>query len=547
MNGEIIQIFNSGTNNVFLIKKRIMRKTVGLFLFIFILGFDVQAQITFNSEIGNILYNNCTTCHRTGGIATFPIENYTDAFAHKTDIASYTSTGKMPPWPPDANYVHHAFERILSAGEVQKIQDWVNSGAPEGVAPAPVLPIFPSNGELAGTADTLITMPSYTIPNLGGSDVYRCFPVASGLTIDKSIRGIEAIPGNRSVVHHVLIYYDTTGQCLTLDAGDPGPGYTGFGGVGIASAKLVGAWVPGSTPYFLPSGMGIKVSANGYYIMQIHYPASGVGQSDNTSLRIFYTSGAVRNVSLDAVLNFVTNMTDGPLIIPANQTKTFHEEYTIPPLNISVLSVGPHMHLIGRSIKSYAVTPGLDTIPFISIPEWDFHWQGSYGFKKIIKVPASSTIYASAFYDNTTANPDNPNHPPQLVTAGENTSDEMMLIYFAWLPYFPGDENIVIDNTPDPLPAGLNQVVAQNKKSVKVFPNPASALLNLSFPEENADYRVEMYDVLGKIQKEMIIKNSELTPYIFSIQSIHSGIYFLSVIDMSGQIIQREKILKTSE
>ncbi len=145
------------------------------------------------------------------------------------------------------------------------------------------------------------------------------------------------------------------------------------------------------------------------------------------------------------MLNHYTSLTNGPLFIPAGQTKTFNEQRSGSG-NWTFLYAFPHMHLIGRSITSYATTntPN-DTIRFIKIPEWDFHWQDNFIFRNAIKVPNGATLRATAFYDNTTNNPDNPSSPPQNVSAGESTTDEMMLVFFAYMPYQTGDEYLIID------------------------------------------------------------------------------------------------------
>ena len=79
----------------------------------------------------------------------------------------------------------------------------------------------------------------------------------------------------------------------------------------------------------------------------------------------------------------------------------------------------------------------------IKINKWDFEWQYSYFFKKFIKIPAGSIIYAKGNYDNTVS-PSNP--IPVTVQSGFNTQDEMFIGGFQYLPYQLGDENISIDN-----------------------------------------------------------------------------------------------------
>ena len=101
------------------------------------------------------------------------------------------------------------------------------------------------------------------------------------------------------------------------------------------------------------------------------------------------------------------------------------------------------MHLLGKDLICYAVTPSNDTINIVKINNWDFEWQGDYYFEKFLKVPAGSIIYAKGNYDNT-ASPSNPN--PVMVQSGFNTEDEMFVFIFQFLPYQLGDENISIEN-----------------------------------------------------------------------------------------------------
>jgi hypothetical protein len=107
------------------------------------------------------------------------------------------------------------------------------------------------------------------------------------------------------------------------------------------------------------------------------------------------------------------------------------------------------MHRVGKSIESFATTTGAN-IPFVKIPNWEFHWQDNFVFPNTVKVNSGSILKATAFYDNTTNNADNPNSPPLTVSAGENTGDEMMLVFFAYLPYQAGDENLIVDKRVTP-------------------------------------------------------------------------------------------------
>jgi len=498
----------------------------------------------WSQNVAPILYNNCVTCHRSGGIAPFALMSYNDAITNAATMSADVSIGKMPPWPPDVKYTHLAHERLLTAAQIKTINDWVSGGTPKGDSTlAPPKPTFATNGDLPGTPDLVIKIPAYTSTS-ATSDVYQCFAIPSGLLADKYITSFEAVPGNRAIVHHVLVYTDTTGVCAHLDSLSPGPGYPNFGGVGSNSATLIGAWVPGTAPMKYPSGFGVRVPKNSYIVLQIHYPAGTAGQKDSTELHFFFapSPAGIRNVYIDPVLNYYNNI-DRPLSIPANTVQSFYEHYALP-LNFSLLGVAPHMHLLGQNIRSYYVN-GADTTPLIRINKWDFHWQGFYMFPKIRKVPAGSTVYANATYDNTTANPENPNSPPQLVVAGEQTTNEMMLVYFVFTLYQPGDENIVIDSAVASEVTPLTYYHGQ--QLLDPYPNPAKDVLIAKCYFEQADMgSMELTNIEGKVVKPLA-KNMRIeqgySSYRYSVADLPTGTYILR-LTTSERILTKKVVIE---
>ncbi|MFQ3269636.1 MAG: hypothetical protein ACI9B2_001449, partial [Flavobacteriales bacterium] len=137
-----------------------------------------------------------------------------------------------------------------------------------------------------------------------------------------------------------------------------------------------------------------------------------------------------------------------PLVIAPNEVKTFTSEYRIDQ-DISVLTLNPHMHLIGKKFKAYAVLPNTDTIPLIKIIDWNFRWQYFYTFPKIVHLPKGTLIKVEALFDNTLNNMDNPFNPPQFIT-GKNgsmkTTDEMLQLIITYLPHQKGDKLIKLDS-----------------------------------------------------------------------------------------------------
>lgn len=515
-----------------------------LTLAVAILPFCISAQTGpyWATDVAPILYTNCTKCHNPNGIAPFSLLTYSDAANEATDIKTAVINRTMPPWPPDSAYHHFMGERILSPTEIQTISDWVDNGIQQGsLSQAPTPPVYNGQAEIPNP-DATVQIPTYTVNT--ATDLYRCFVMPSGVPQDEFITKIEVLPGNRNIVHHVLVFQDQSNTCITLDNNDPGPGYTWFGDVGSPTATLVMGWVPGQGMWSLPQNMGVKLLSNANIIIQVHYPGGTFGQVDSTQVRFTFSSGVVREVYLDPAINHTTSITNGPLYIPADSIKTFYAEESVN-YNVSVISIAPHMHLIGQTICSYAVDPMGDTIPMISIPDWSFHWQGFYNFQQPVHVPYGSTLHAYAIYDNTVNNPENPNNPPQPVSVGESTTDEMMVVYFAYLLYQFGDENIIIDSSILASAPEVYPSIVVTPQLYAPYPVPASGNelhIDYFLPAAGAT-TLELIDASGKAVQ---VLSSERTgagfnSAVMNTESLANGTYIIRLT--SGGTVRTKTIV----
>ncbi|MBP7272298.1 MAG: T9SS type A sorting domain-containing protein [Saprospiraceae bacterium] len=514
---------------------------IAIFTFAINVCFAQQDAPTWSDDVACIIYSHCSSCHNPNGIGAeqLLLLSYADAYAARFSILDAIESREMPPWPPDQSYNPLAHDRSLSDDEITTVSNWVNADAPLGnTANEPTPPIFSSSWEIPNP-DYSVRIPNYTIPAIT-NDLYRCFAIPLNVPANTYLTGFEVIPGNRNIVHHVLLFQDTTGQGLTLDNADPQPGYAnGPGGVGVQSAKLIGGWVPGSTAKFAPPGMGMRLNSNTSLIAQIHYPEGSDGLLDSTRINIkTQTGGFLREMTSAAILNHLLNINE-PLVIPANTVKTFYEQYTIPQnVSVTITGIGPHAHLVCESMRAFAVTPQNDTIRLIDIPHWDFHWQGFYDFKQAIKLPGGTRVYCIATYNNTTSNPHLDPNNIQLVTLGEETSDEMMLFYFTYTLYFPNDENIVIDSASH-LAHYLNcagTVATQEPQELfaaQVFPNPTTDNITVTYDYPEAIW-LQLTNVVGQSVKQQNL--SALVTNI-SVGDLPKGIYFITLSDKGKQKI----------
>ncbi len=401
-----------------------------------------RAEITYARQISRIIQAKCQHCHRPNDLAPFALMNYEDAQTWAEDIGRAVRERKMPPWKPVPGHGEFRDNYGLTDEERQQILDWVTDGAPKGEDYDLPEPSGETGEWVLGEPDQVIEMAEeYTPPR--GRDMYRCFVLPTGLDANKFVSAVDYRPGERKIVHHIILYLDATGEAEKLDEKDEEPGYACFGGPGtpIASGSAtsallgngitLGGWAPGSRPRHLPDGVGMFLPSNARIVMQVHYYAVGRHGTDRTRIGLYFSKKPVERrlfyvpiVPLDARGRI-------DLEIPAGAER--HEAkaaFLVPPLlDAKLINVFPHMHLLGREIKSDVTPFEKDPRPLIYIDNWDFNWQGAYTYVEPVAIPAFSQVRLSCVYDNSPNNPRNPNNPVKTVRWGEGTEDEMCLVF----------------------------------------------------------------------------------------------------------------------
>ena len=498
----------------------------------------------WSSEIASIIYDNCSSCHHEGGIGPMALMSYDDAVTHGTTIQDYVVSRKMPPWPADYDCSYPMLhDRSLSDDEVTAIDDWVNGGMPSGdLGQAPVPPTFNENSQL-DVIDETISIPEYTVQL--STDEYRSFAIHSNYTTPHYINQIEVIPGNDAIVHHVLVYYDPTPNAYNNDMADPEPGFSTNGAnTPSPTCIMIGGWAPGAQATKLPVNMAYQIPANADFVVEVHYANGSLGQTDATQINVKYsTETNPRLVKVEPVLFHYVPCISPALYIPANSIKSFTEKSLTFLYNgdYSLLGVAPHCHLLGKTWNVYMTSPGnADTTQLLCIPNWDFHWQLSYGFKNLVRWNAGDgyTLRAEATYDNTSNNPNNPSNPPIDVALGESTTDEMMVVFFSFLDYEEGDENINLEVT------GINELPGASS-ALQVYPNPANDQVELSsMLSEGGDVFIRITNISGMILSE--VSEGFIPKGIYSasidVSAFPAGIYFVELKSGNEKVV--EKLVK---
>jgi peroxiredoxin len=366
------------------------------------------APVTYARHVAPILQRSCVECHRPGQIGPFALETYEDARDWSDTIAEVVAAGRMPPWHADPRFGEFANDRSLPEADRKTLLAWVAQGCPRGDdkdLPAPR--VFPQGWGI-GEPDRVLTMKeAFAVPAVApkGGIPYQHFVLDTNLPEDVWVKAVEARPGNRAVVHHMLVYI--------------GDAPAESGGETADRDTLVG-YVPGSKPTFYPDGLSKRIPSGSKLVLEMHYTANGTAQSDRSSVALVFTRQPPRHeVRSRFVLNSKFAIPPGAASHEVTATTTFDKPAVL-------LSLTPHMHLRGKDFLFRAVYPDGRAEVLLSVPRYDFNWQHTYGLKKPLAVPAGTRIECVAHFDNSRGNPNNPD-PLQLVRWGDQSWEEMML------------------------------------------------------------------------------------------------------------------------
>ncbi len=426
---------------------------------------------TFHKDIKPIIHRNCVICHNPKGAGPFDLITYQDIYKRGQMIKEVITKKYMPPWPADPNYRSFLNQKSLTDNEIKKIVAWIDDGKIEGIV---------NNNNIIDSIlikskeskpDLVVKMKHVQIIADDNQDKFLMMKFPFELKADTFIKTINFVPNNKQFVHHInahLITYNNK-QNKNIFKGEYSVDTELFSdeecfeildlknndGSYPTLTPSVSNYLPGSEQINYPEGIG-GMEANKKNIILVndfHYGPSSSLETDSSYFEIYFSKEAPKRKIQETQLGtFGISDIVPPLIIKANEVKKFRTKATITK-DISLLTINPHMHLLGKSFLAYAITLKNDTIPLIKIDNWNFRWQYFYTFEKMLKIPAGSEIIVDATYDNTTNNPDNPFYPPKKISerigfngrGSMRTSDEMLQFIINYLPYKQGDENISLN------------------------------------------------------------------------------------------------------
>ncbi|HEY6334205.1 MAG TPA: thiol-disulfide isomerase [Blastocatellia bacterium] len=361
-----------------------------------------KVAVTFNKDVAPIFYKNCAQCHRPGEVAPMSLMTYKDARPWARSIREKVATQQMPPGLADPHYGEFSNDRRLTQDQIDIVTAWVDQGAKEGdPKDLPAQPEF-ADGWNIGKPDAVFYLPQeYSVPASGVVE-YKYFNVPTNFTEDRWIQAAEIRPGNRAVVHHIIVFAQKG-----------------------ADRRLLVGYAPGEQPAILGPGLGRKIPAGSDLVFQVHYTPNGTAATDRSFVGlVFCKTPPNQEILTRPVLNARF------AIPPGDSDYKVESSYTFPE-DAHIYSLMPHMHLRGKDFIYRVTFPDGTSKVILSVPHYDFSWQSYYILKEPVAAPKGTRLDCVAHFDNSEQNKYNPD-PKKEVRWGDQTWEEMMI---GWTSY----------------------------------------------------------------------------------------------------------------
>lgn len=410
---------------------------------------------TWHGEVAPVVAQRCASCHTAGGIGPFALDTYEEAAQWAPALLASVENGSMPPF--DAESTDECTPRLpfkhdvrMSDEETTLLREWVEADAPEGDADA-AAPLDVVAPPALDEVDA-----EYFIPEpfevAGTTDIYRCFRIPLELADEVWVRGVEVLPDNDKVVHHVLVWSDPEDNSAELDDGS---GYPCSGTPEFFPTELMSIWTPGGGPMLTPEGTGIPLKPGGSIVVNVHYhPSADGAEVDQTGIALDWMHDKPDNYVtwFLADLPFGAEPEDGRFEIPAGarehvENLIFDPEAILGfelPLTFPIFAITPHMHYLGQDMRVKVRRPSGDEECLVHTPDYRFDWQTAYVYDApISQLPTfgpGDSLQIRCTYNNSRSNPHMRDYleasglsAPTDVRWGQHTEDEMCMAMVGWV------------------------------------------------------------------------------------------------------------------
>lgn len=371
----------------------------------------------YSTEIAPIVVNNCSECHRWGGVGPFALDSYVSLLGWSPMIREVLLNKRMPPMQVDPSIGHSESAQYISTAEVQLLIHWMEAGAPRGdgeIDPLEQVPIEKVFDWELGQPDYVVNTPPNDVPAVGIQD-YVYSEAELTFEEDKWIRAFQYRPGKEAVLHHLMTFVSPPDEDFWGDEKDSTS----------VTRRFVGSYIPGKNKATIfPEGTGVFIPKGYKLSMQSHYVANGVATTDETSIGLYFDNGRGNKEILTQAVSSRFTLPAYENNHPMRASYTFDEE-------VELLAVRSRMNFRGKKMKFVLEMPNGESTDIFSVPAYNYGWQPNYMLDQAVLVPAGSTVHVIGAFDNSLSNPFNPD-PTQEVEFGLNSWEEMFTGYLSY-------------------------------------------------------------------------------------------------------------------
>lgn len=383
-----------------------------------------SATPDYASEVAPIIAEQCATCHREGGIGPFAMDSHLMLQGWSPMIREVLLTKRMPPTQVDPNIGHFSNARYMSDADLQTVVHWIDAGAPRGTAPVDPLKQIDlpdwKNWAL-GEPDYIVTAPKMEIPATGVLD-YIDIDVELPFDEDKWVRAVQFIPGDESVLHHLLTY--VTAPAEDFDGGEADTTSVARRFLeGYAPGKVDAMTFPEETGVYIPQGHKLS--------MQFHFTTNGKATIDETRIGLYMHDEPPKYENFTRSVSSQFKIPAFDQNYPSAAAYTFDEDVVVTGLRA-------HMHFRGKDMKFSVENPDGSMTDLLSVPNYSYAWQPTYALDEPMEIAAGTKIHVTGTFDNSEFNPANPD-PSQELTFGLQSWDEMFIGYWTYHPTEPAN------------------------------------------------------------------------------------------------------------
>lgn len=371
-------------------------------------------NVAYDSHVVPLLEKHCVECHQPGEIAPFSLTDYNEVVGWAETIREVIEDNRMPPWHAHPGIGSFTNARMMNTEEKETFSHWVDQGMPRGQSDREPRVLTKTNEwNLPREPDVVLAMneTGFDVPAEGTVE-YQYFVVDPQFNEDRWISAAQVVPGERSVVHHVIVFVRPP----------DGERESGLG-------WLTG-YVPGQSSTAMPTGYARRVPAGSKLVFQMHYTPNGSLANDNTKLGLVFADDKDVHTEVQTQIVIDRNF-EIPPHAKDHKVKMRISDF---PTGSELMAVAPHMHYRGSEFRVWATPRDTDlawksteSVPLLFVPNYDFNWQHAYQLTDQLPLD-HRTIYCEAVFDNSSDNLTNPD-PEATVRWGDQTWEEMAMAY----------------------------------------------------------------------------------------------------------------------